>query len=259
MTAIIYVFVFLAGSIVGSFLNVCIYRMPRGESIVFPASHCPGCRRPIPWYLNIPFVSYLVLRGRCAYCKAKISFRYFAVEALTALMFTAAYWRYKASPDFAIYAALFSVLIIVSFIDIEHWIIPDELTIPGAVLGLIVSAAYPRLQGEASRLWALGDSFFGMVFGFVSLFLIGALGRIAYKKEAMGGGDLMLFMFIGAFLGWKLTVAAFFLAPVFGSIVGIPKLLMKKQDTIQYGPFLVLAAFVCVMFREDILFYFPYS
>ena len=257
LNAIIYVFVFFFGAVVGSFLNVCIYRLPRGESIVVPGSHCPGCRRPIPWYLNIPFASYLALRGRCAYCKAKISFRYFAVEGLTALMFVAVYWRFKASPDFLIYAALFSALIIVSFIDIEHWIIPDELTIPGAVIGLLVSAAYPRFQGEASRLWALGDSLFGMVFGFVSLYLIGVLGKIAYKKEAMGGGDLMLFMFIGAFLGWKLTIAAFFLAPVFGSLVGVPKLLMKKQDTIQYGPFLVLAAFVCVMFKEDILLYFP--
>ncbi len=257
LNAIIYVFVFCFGAVVGSFLNVCIYRLPRGESIVFPASHCPGCRRPIPWYLNIPFVSYLVLRGRCAYCKAKISFRYFAVEGLTALMFVAIYWRFKATPDFVIYTGLFSVLMIISFIDIEHWIIPDELTIPGAVLGLLLSAAYPRFQGEASRFWALGDSFFGMVFGFVSLYLLGVLGKIAYKKEAMGGGDLMLLMFIGAFLGWKLTVAAFFLAPVFGSLVGVPKLLMKKQDTIQYGPFLVLAAFVCVMFKEDILLYFP--
>ena len=227
LNAIIYVFVFFFGAVVGSFLNVCIYRLPRGESIVFPGSHCPGCRRPIPWYLNIPFASYLALRGRCAYCKAKISFRYFAVEGLTALMFVAVYWRFKASPDFLIYAALFSALIIVSFIDIEHWIIPDELTIPGAVLGLLLSAAYPRFQGEASRFWALGDSFFGMVFGFVSLYLLGVLGKIAYKKEAMGGGDLMLLMFIGAFLGWKLTVAAFFLAPVFGSLVGVPKLLMK--------------------------------
>ncbi|MDD4879644.1 MAG: A24 family peptidase, partial [Candidatus Omnitrophica bacterium] len=186
-----------------------------------------------------------------------ISFRYFAVEALTALVFTAVYWRYKASPEFVVYAAFFSALIIVSFIDIEHWIIPDELTIPGTVIGLLLSAAYPRLQGETSRLWALGDSFFGLAFGFVSLYLIGVLGRIAYKKEAMGGGDLMLLMFIGAFLGWKLTVAAFFLAPVFGSLVGVPKLFMKKQDTIQYGPFLVLAAFVCVMFKADILFLFP--
>ncbi len=257
LNAIIYVFVFCFGAVVGSFLNVCIYRLPRGESIVFPASHCPGCRRPIPWYLNIPFVSYLVLRGRCAYCKAKISFRYFAVEGLTALMFVAIYWRFKATPDFVIYTGLFSVLMIISFIDIEHWIIPDELTIPGAVLGLLLSAAYPRFQGEASRFWALGDSFFGMVFGFVSLYLLGVLGKIAYKKEAMGGGDLMLLMFIGAFLGWKLTVAAFFLAPVFGSLVGVPKLLMKKQDTIQYGPYLVLAAFACVMFKEDILLYFP--
>ena len=257
LNAIIYVFIFLFGSVVGSFLNVCIHRMPRGESIVFPASHCPGCQRPIPWYLNIPFVSYLMLGGRCAYCKARISFRYFVVEALTALMFTAIYWRYKASPEFVIYSALFCVLIIISFIDIEHWIIPDELTIPGTVVGLLLSAAYPRFQGETSRLWALGDSFFGLVFGFMSLYLIGVLGRIAYKKEAMGGGDLMLLMLIGAFLGWKLAVVTFFVAPVFGSLVGVPKLLMKKQDAIQYGPLLVLAAFVCVMFRQDILFMFP--
>ena len=255
--ALVYVFVFIFGSMVGSFLNVCIYRLPRGESIVFPASHCPGCQRPIPWYLNIPFVSYLMLRGRCAYCKAKISFRYFIVEGLTAAMFVLIYWKFGASPGFAIYSALFSALIIISFIDIEHWVIPDELSIPGTVIGLLLSVAYPKLQGEVSRLQALGDSFFGIIFGFVSLYLIGALGRIAYKKEAMGGGDLTLFMFIGAFLGWKLTVVAFFLAPVFGSLVGVPKLLMKKQETIQYGPFLVLAAFACIMVREDILFMFP--
>ncbi len=256
-TAMICVFVFLFGSIVGSFLNVCIYRLPRGESIVFPASHCPGCRRPIPWYLNIPFVSYLMLRGRCAYCKAKIPLRYFIVEGLTAVMFVLMYLKFRVRPEFAVYSALFSVLIIISFIDIEHWVIPDELSVPGTVIGLLLSAAYPRLQGEVSRLPALRDSFFGMIFGFVSLYLIGVLGKIVYKKEAMGGGDLMLFMFIGAFLGWKLTVVAFFLAPVFGSLVGVPKLLMKKQEAIQYGPFLVLAAFVCIVFKEDILFMFP--
>lgn len=257
LNAITYIFIFIAGSIVGSFLNVCIHRLPRGESVVFPSSHCPGCLRPIPWYMNIPLASYLALRGRCAYCKAKISFRYCIVEALTAAMFVLIYWRFGMSPEFAVYSALFSVLIVVSFIDIEHWIIPDELVIPGAVAGLLLSAAYPKLQGEASRLLALGDSFLGLAFGFVSLYLLGVFGKIVYKKEAMGGGDLTLFMFIGAFLGWKLAVVVFFLAPVFGSLVGVPKLLMKKQETIQYGPFLVLAAFVCIMFREEILFMFP--
>jgi len=198
----------------------------------------------------------MVLGGRCAYCKTKISFRYLVVEFLTAAMFVVMFWKFKMSPEFFIYSALFSILMIISFVDIEHWIIQDELTIPGTITGLLLSAAYPKLQMEFSRLAALGDSFFGMIFGFVSLYLMGVLGKLAYKKEAMGGGDPMLLMFIGAFLGWKLNVAVFFLAPVFGSLVGIPKLFMKKQDTIQYGPFLVLAAFVCVVFRENILFMF---
>lgn len=257
LSIIIYVFVFMFGSIVGSFLNVCIHRLPRGESIVFPASHCPTCNRALPWYLNIPFVSYLMLGGRCAFCKGKIAFRYFIVEGITALVFTALFWRFGPRPDFFIYTALFAVLIVISFIDIEHWIIPDELSIPATVLGLVASFAYPAMQGEASRLAGLRESFFGLVFGFVSLYLLALLGRILYKKEAMGGGDLMLLMLIGSFLGLKLTIVAFFVAPVFGSLVGVPKLLMKKQDIIQYGPFLAIAAFVCVFFRDDILALFP--
>ncbi len=252
-----YILAFLFGAVVGSFLNVCIYRMPRGESIVFPTSHCPNCKRPIPWYYNIPFVSYIVLRGRCRYCKAKISLRYFIVEGFTACMFTLLLWKFGLRPEFVIYAALFSVLIIISFIDIEHWIIPDELSIPGAAIGLIVSVAYPALQGEQSRLTAFISSFLGGLFGFASLFILGWLGRIAYKKEAMGGGDLMLLMLIGAFLGWRLTIVTFFVAPMLGTLVGVPRLVMKKQETIQYGPFLALAAFIVVFFKSEILMYFP--
>jgi leader peptidase (prepilin peptidase)/N-methyltransferase len=124
-------------------------------------------------------------------------------------------------------------------------------------LGLIASFAYPALQGEVSRFAALRESFFGLVFGFVSLYLIGLLGRMLYKKEAMGGGDLLLLMLIGSFLGLKLTILAFFVAPVFGSLVGVPKLFMKKQDIIQYGPFLAIAAFVCVLLKDGILSLFP--
>jgi leader peptidase (prepilin peptidase)/N-methyltransferase len=252
-----YIFVFIFGAVVGSFLNVCIHRLPRAESIVFPASHCPNCKRPIPWYYNVPLVSYAVLGGRCKFCKARISPRYLAVEGLSAVILTVLFWRFGARPELAIYAVLFSALIVISFIDIEHWIIPDEISLPGAALGLIISGVYPALQGQASRLIALRESFFGILFGFISLYLIGLIGKIAYKKEAMGGGDMMLLMFIGAFLGWKLTVVAFFLAPVFGSVVGVPRLIMKKQETIQYGPFLAIAAFICVLFKNEILTAFP--
>lgn len=252
-----YIFTFIFGAVVGSFLNVCIYRLPRAESIIFPASHCPNCNRPIPWYYNVPLISYAVLGGRCKFCKSRISPRYFAVEGLTAAIFTVLLWKLGAGPETVIYAAFFSALIVIAFIDIEHWIIPDEISLPGAVLGFIISGAYPALQGQTSRLLGLRESFFGVIFGFVSLYLIGLIGKFAYKKEAMGGGDMMLLMFIGAFLGWKLTVVAFFIAPVFGSFVGVPRLIMKKQETIQYGPFLAIAAFICVLFKNEILTVFP--
>ncbi len=254
---IVYIYIFIFGAVVGSFLNVCIHRLPRAESIVFPASHCPNCNRPIPWYYNVPVISYLILGGRCKFCKAKISLRYLAVECLCAVIMTVLFWRFGAKPEFAIYAALFSALIVISFIDIEHWIIPDEISLPGTALGFIISGLYPALQGQASRLLSLRDSLFGIIFGFVSLYLIGLIGKIAYKREAMGGGDMMLLMFIGAFLGWKLTIAAFFIAPFFGSIVGVPRLIMRKQETIQYGPFLAIAALICVLFKDVILTVFP--
>lgn len=257
MPLICYFFAFLFGSVVGSFLNVCIHRLPRGESVISPPSHCPNCKKPIPWFYNIPLISYIILGGRCKFCEAKISFRYFIVEVLTGGVFTVLLLRFGAGYDLAIYSAFFCILIAISFIDIEHWIIPDELSLPGAALGLILSVIYPALQGEASRFLSLRNSFFGLVFGFVSLYLIGLIGKIVYKKEAMGGGDMTLLMFIGAFLGWKLTVAVFFIAPLFGSIVGLPRLLMKKQELIQYGPFLVFGAFIAVFFREEILMFFP--
>ncbi len=250
----IYVFVFIFGAVLGSFLNVCIYRMPRGESIVFPSSHCPNCKRPIPWYCNVPFISYIMLGERCKFCKAKIASRYFIVEGLAAFMFLLLFLKYKMKPDFAIYVVFSSALIIISFIDIEHWIIPDELSMPGVAVGLILSGVYPALLGQTSWSGGLKESFLGVAFGFTSLFLIGLIGKIVYKREAMGGGDVKLLMFIGAFLGWKLAIVTFFLSTVLGSIVGLPKFI-KKDRVIQYGPFLALAAFIVVLFRDEILNY----
>lgn len=257
MMPLIYVFTFLFGAIVGSFLNVCIYRMPRGESIVFPASHCPNCNRPLPWYCNIPFVSYIALGGRCKFCKCRINFRYFIVEAVMATVLSLLLWRVGIRPELLIYSVFFAVLIIISFIDIEHWIIPDELTIPGIIAGFVISGLYPALQLQGSRIVALRDSFLGIAFGFTSLYLLGVLGKMYFKKEAMGGGDVVLLMFIGAVLGWKLTVAAFFMSSVLGALGGLPKLLFRKGELIQYGPYLSLAAFIAVLFRDDILIIFP--
>lgn len=255
---LIYIFTFIFGAVVGSFLNVCIYRMPRGESIVYPSSHCTNCHRSIAWYDNIPFISYLILKGRCRFCKAKISFRYFIIEGLTAATFVLLLWRFNYGLDFLIYAALLSVLIIISFIDLEHRVIPDELSLAGIVVGLILSGFYPALQNQTS--WKLGllHSLIGILVGGISIYLIGLLGSAIFKKEAMGGGDVKLLAFIGAFLGWKFTLLTFFLAPFFGSIVGVPLKFIKKQDTIPYGPFLSLAAAISIFFGDRILnFIFP--
>lgn len=250
---LVYLFAFIFGSVVGSFLNVCIYRMPRGESIIYPWSHCTNCHRTIAWYDNIPFISYLVLKGRCRFCMAKISSRYFIIEGLTAITFVLLLWKFNISLDYLIYAALISALIIISFIDLQYRIIPDELSLGGLILGLILSGLYPSLHGQTSMIAGFKSSFFGILVGGVSIYLIGLFGAVIFKKEAMGGGDIKLLAFIGAFLGWKLTLLTFFVAPILGSIVGVPLKFIKKQDTISYGPFLSLAAFISIFWGDKIL------
>lgn len=248
-----HLFAFIFGSIVGSFLNVCIYRMPRGESIIYPWSHCTNCHKSIPWYDNMPFISYLFLKGRCRFCMAKISFRYFIVEGLAAITFVLLLWRFEIGLNYLIYAVFLSTLIIISFIDLEHKIIPDELSLGGLALGLILSGLYPSLHGQTSVIHGFKSSFFGILVGGVSIYLIGLFGAAIFKKEAMGGGDIKLLAFIGAFLGWKLTLLTFFVAPILGSIFGIPLKFIKKQDTISYGPFLSLAAFISIFWGDKIL------
>lgn len=255
---LIYLFTFIFGAIAGSFLNVCIYRMPRGESIIYPPSHCTNCHRSIAWYDNVPFISYIILRGRCRSCKARISFRYFIVEGLAALTFILLLWKFNLNLTSLIYAVFLSVLIIISFIDLEHKIIPDELSLTGIVLGFIISALYPPLQNQASWKFGLLHSLTGILVGGISIYLLGLFGSAIFKKEAMGGGDVKLLAFIGGFLGWKLVLLTFFLAPIFGSIVGVPLKFIKKEETIPYGPFLSLAAAISLFWGERILrFIFP--
>jgi len=247
-----YVIVAVFGLAFGSFLNVVIYRMPRGESIVFPGSHCTGCRHVLSWYENIPILSYIALRGKCSRCKGMISIVYPIVEIVTAIMCLTIYQNFGLSVKAAIYFLLFSSLIVAAFIDFDRQEIPDIITLPGIVIGLVVALAYPELLAKGR--WQAGlNSVFGILVGGGSLYLIGFLGEIVFKKEAMGGGDVKLLAMIGAFLGWKLTVLTFFIAPIFGSFAGIIMRLKEGKEMIPYGPYICIGAFIAVIWGESIL------
>src|SRR6266404_5407580 len=170
---------FLLGSIVGSFLNVCIYRLPLGQSVVSPPSHCPHCNYSIPWYLNIPLLTWLMLRGKCKNCRAPISIRYFLVEFLTALSFLSCWLAFgRQSPALALaYCVVLAGFIAATFIDFEHFIIPDEITLGGIVAGFICSFAFPALHRKSSVMLSMKESFLGILVGAVVLYAILRLGK----------------------------------------------------------------------------------
>ena len=257
--------VFIFGSVVGSFLNVCIHRMPLEESIVRPRSHCPKCKKLIAWHDNIPLLSYILLKAKCRHCKAPIHFRYFLVELLTALMFLLFYQRFGLSFNFFFYAIFVSGLIVATFVDIGHRIIPDEISVGGMFAGLILSAARGVSLNPFSWHWRpLLNSLLGILAGGGIIYLTGKIFDIVYFKllkkppiqgetESMGGGDIKLMAMIGAFLGWQRALLTFFLAPFFGVIIGIINLVTKKDHTIPYGPFLALAAILSLFWADKIV------
>jgi leader peptidase (prepilin peptidase)/N-methyltransferase len=246
-------FVFIFGAILGSFLNVCIYRLPRHKSIVRPPSYCPNCKRSIPWYDNIPVVSYIVLMGKCGKCRKRISFRYPFVEVATALLAVTLYHRYGFGGKFAVYSAFVSALMVSTFVDFEFGEIPDEITLGGLAAGLIASLAFPGLFGETAPLAALRASALGAVTGGGATLAMGLFGKLIFRKDAMGGGDVKLMAMIGSVLGWKLALLTFFIAPFFGAAVGITLKAAQGRETIPYGPYLSLAAFIAMFYGNDIL------
>lgn len=262
---IIRIFVFISGSLVGSFLNVCIYRMPLGQSIVKPRSYCPHCKKTIPWYNNIPFISYLILKGKCRFCKQRIRFRYLLVEFITASIFLIFYLREGLSFYFMFYVLFVCLLIIATFVDIAHRIIPDEVSLGGMAVGFILSAT--RTVGFSPlsfNHWPIVDSLLGIIVGGSVIYFTGKAFDLIYFKllkkgpidgetESMGGGDVKLLAMIGAFMGWKIALLTFFLAPFPGVIVGVINLLIRKQHTVPYGPFLSLAAFINLLWADAIL------
>ncbi len=259
------IIVFIFGSIVGSFLNVCIHRMPLGESIVWPHSHCPKCKKKIHTYDNIPFLSYIILRGRCRFCKERISLRYPLVELLTALLFLAVFNRYGLSYDFFVFCVFICGLIIATFVDIQYRIIPDEISIGGIILGFILTAVKGfNLKPLHYDLRPTFDSLLGIIVGGGVIYLTGKIFDLVYFKllkrppiqgesESMGGGDVKLLAMIGAFLGWQKVIFVFFLAPFFGAIIGMINLLVKKDHTIPYGPFLSFAAIFSIFWMDKII------
>ncbi|MFA5059797.1 MAG: prepilin peptidase [Candidatus Omnitrophota bacterium] len=249
-------FMFILGSMIGSFLNVCIVRMPQERSIVFPRSHCVHCQKQIAWYDNIPFVSYLVLRGKCRFCKKPISFRYFLVEFITAVFFLGFYLYFGLNGQLFAYLVLVCGLIVATFVDLEHRIIPDEISVGGMVVGFILSCALPQLHNTNSHLVAMGQSALGILVGGGTIYAMGLLGDLIFKKESMGGGDVKFLAMIGAFLGWKMAVATFFIAPIFGAVAGIIVKIRTKESVIAYGPFLALGALISLFWSGPLIEWF---
>ena len=240
---------FVLGAIIGSFLNVCIHRLPQDKSVVSPPSHCPYCGTPIRFYDNIPLVSFILLRGRCRGCKARISLRYPLVELLTGLFSVILLHRYGISPLYLIYFAFFTSLTVVSFIDLSHKIIPDVVSLPGIVIGLAVSGLHPQL--------ALKDSLIGVLLGGGTLYLVASGYYWIAKREGMGGGDIKLLAMIGAFIGWKGVLFTILCSSLLGAVVGGALMLISSavdsKYAVPFGPFLSLGAIIYVLWGGSLI------
>jgi len=242
------VLIFILGLIVGSFSNVCIYRIPRNESIIYPASHCPKCRSNISPKDNIPLLSYILLKGRCRNCKSKISIQYPIVELLTGLIYLIIYLTYGLSIQSLIYIILSSALIIIAFIDLNEQIVPDVISLPGITIGFILGFLVPYISFINSAL--------GVVVGGGIILIIGLAGSVIFKKEAMGGGDVKLAAMIGAFLGWRYIIISLFLGFFLGALAGVILIISKiksREDTVPFGPFIVLGSFITLLWGEKII------
>lgn len=243
-------FIFLAGLCIGSFLNVCILRIPNDESIIRPGSRCPACRHPIAPRDNLPLLSWLILNGKCRHCRAPISPRYFLVELLTGTLFAAIWIVHGWSLQTPVYIIFSAALVMATFIDLDHLILPDRVTIGGMILGPILAVAFPVLHGQSARLPALLHSLGGLALGYGLLWLVATVGRMLLRREAMGMGDLKLLGAIGACLGWQAVLFSIFVSSLTGALLGLGLIAAGKkelQSKIPYGPHIALAAILWML------------
>jgi len=249
-------FAFVVGACVGSFVNVCVYRIPLSRSIVTPASHCAACGAPIAWYNNIPIFSWLLLRGRAACCGTRIDVRYCLVELGLALLFLALWLRYPPM-EAAIYGVFVAGLTAACLIDLDHFIIPDRFTLGGCVAGFIACAVDPKLTPYPTPLAAVSWSMASAVIAALGLMAVAWLGTLLFKKEAMGMGDVKFLAAICAFLGffsafWTLAVGS-----AIGSVLGVALILWQRGawgTRIPFGPFLGLAAILWLFGGSDVFY-----
>ena len=242
------ILIFIYGIIIGSFLNVCIYRIPREESIAFPSSHCPDCGTSLKWYDNIPLFSYISLIGKCRYCKSKISIQYPVVEFINGVTYLILYNHFDLSLDFVFYALIFSVLIIITFIDLKEMIIPDILVITI----LILSSLHKFLN------YIIYDISPGLLNSFGGLLLAGGLflAIVIFSRGGMGGGDVTLIGALGYILGIRLVFINILLSFILGAVISVFLLATKiksRKDPIPFGPFIVLAFSITVLWGESIV------
>ena len=243
---------FIFGALVGSFLNVVILRLPQAQtSIVFPASHCPHCKSDLRWYENIPIISFSFLMGKCAHCKAPISFQYPIVELLTALVAAALVASFGMTPATAGFFLFSAALITIIWIDIHHQIIPDVISISGIVLGFCFSFISPLVTWQESLIGILAGGGFFYAISFSYYLLRG--------QEGLGGGDIKLLAMLGAFLGWQSLFFIIFASSLSGSIIGLIALRSQKKGAstrIPFGPFLAVSGLVYLFFQPQIHYLF---
>jgi leader peptidase (prepilin peptidase) / N-methyltransferase len=255
--------IFIAGAVVGSFLNVCICRIPQGKSIVHPPSHCPKCQSQIPFYYNIPLFSYLFLCGKCASCGEPISFRYFAVELLMAFLGVALFYQFALGLAFVVGFVFVAGLIVISFIDLDVRIVPDMISLPGILTGLLFAVIGRYLISDPLHIvpTPLG-ALLGTLVGGGFLLAVAWIYERLTGVEGMGGGDIKLLAMIGAFLGWPSIPLTLFFSSLGGSIIGLSIMLAKGVDrryALPFAPFLCLGALVYLFFGREIIDFYVFS
>jgi len=247
MDTVIVIWVGLLGLVVGSFLNVAIYRLPRRMRFVTGRSQCPDCGTQLKWYHNVPLVSYLALGGRCAFCSNRISLRYPLVELLNGVFYVYFFRELGFSFQFVAHAFLASALIVVFLIDLEHRLIPDSVTLPGMAVALVLSLSSDGIGIVAAAI--------GLFVGGGALYLLALLGDWLFKKESMGGGDIKMAAMLGAFLGWQKVLFVFIASAVIGLAVSLVLMLfstkLRQERLVPFGPFLATAAMAAIFFGDQ--------
>jgi leader peptidase (prepilin peptidase)/N-methyltransferase len=251
-----YILAFIFGSVIGSFLNVCIYRMPRSMSIIAPSSRCPSCNIPIKAYDNIPILSYVLLGGRCRVCKARIPLRYPLVEFLNAALYVSVLWRFGLEWHTVVYFIFCSALVVITFVDLDFQIIPDRITLPGILIGLIAGSLLMPDPFMRNALLGLKASVIGLFAGGGLFYAIAVL-----SKGGMGGGDIKMMAMVGGLMGWKSVLLTIFLGILTGAIFGITLMIFKgkgRKTKIPFGPFLALGTLIALFYGQEIFHWYFY-